>query len=114
MKIYSGQQCAQAGIQVAYPSSGNHQSPLDSRLRALLSGINDEEQQESVVQTGETGLAILRRLNCVIPREVAESMRRILIDRRMDSATTLRSAQNDNLLRTAVRLRGNDDLKRLD
>jgi len=29
---------------------------LDSRFRALLSGINDEEQQESVVQTGETGL----------------------------------------------------------
>ena len=63
------------------------------------------------MQTGETGLATLRRLNCVIPREVAESMRRIFIHRRMDSATTLRSAQNDNLFRTAVRLRGNDDLK---
>ena len=50
---------------------------------------------------------MLRRLNCVIPREVAESMRRILIDRRMDSATTLRSAQNDNLFRTAVREGGN-------
>jgi len=61
------------------------------------------------VQTGETGLATLRRFNCVIPREVAESIRRILIHRRMDSATTLRSAQNDNLFRTAVRLRGNDD-----
>ena len=47
-----------------------------SRLRALLSGINDEEQQEGVVQTGETRLATLRRLNCVIPRAVAESMRR--------------------------------------
>jgi len=43
----------------------------------------------------------------VIPRVVAESMRRILIHRRMDSATTLRSAQNDNL----VHLRGNDGLK---
>jgi len=83
---------------------------LDSRLRALLSGINDEEQKEGVVQTGETGLATLRRLNCVIPREVAESIRRILIHRRMDSATTLRSAQNDNLFRTAVRLRGNDEI----
>ena len=44
--------------------------------------------------------------NFVIPRAVAESMRCILIHRRMDSATALRSAQNDNL----VRLRGNDDL----
>jgi len=49
----------------------------------------------------------LRRLNCVIPREVAESMRRIFIHRRMDSATTLRSAQNDNLFLTAVRAGGN-------
>jgi len=41
----------------------------------------------------------------VIPRVVAESMRRILIHRRMDSATTLHFAQNDDL----VRLHGNDE-----
>jgi len=54
---------------------------------------------------------MMRRLNySVIPREVAESMRRILIDRCVDSAfcdyaqnDTLRSAQNDkDLFRTAV------------
>ena len=44
-----------------------------SREGVLLSGINNEERQESVVQTGEIGLATLRRLNCVIPREVAPS-----------------------------------------
>jgi len=75
---------AKAGIQRALGVAGRWMRSLDSRLRALLSGINDGEQQASVVQTGEKGVATLRRLNCVIPREVAESMRRILIDRRMD------------------------------
>jgi hypothetical protein len=44
---------------------------LLSRAGALLSGINDQEQRESVVQTGETGFVALCRLICVIPREVA-------------------------------------------
>jgi len=49
-------------------------------------------------------------IQAVIPCAVAESMLRILIHCRMDSATTLRSAQNDNLFRTAVRLRGNHEI----
>jgi len=36
-------------------------------------------------------------IQAVIPRAVAESMRRWMKMRRMDSATTLRSAQNDGL-----------------
>jgi len=36
------------------------------------------------------------KVSAVIPREVAEYMRRSMRMRRMDSATTLRSAQNDD------------------
>ena len=35
---------AKAGIQAARPYSGNHQGSLDSRFRALLSGINFHAQ----------------------------------------------------------------------
>jgi hypothetical protein len=99
------------------------QAPLDSRLRALLSGINFHVHKAE-------------HLFPVIPREVAESMQRLRRMRRLDSATPLRCARNDPvnknqvvcsrpllfaqtpqrfpvnacyLFRTAVRLRGNDD-----
>jgi len=48
-------------------------------------------------RNGRLWIPASAEIQAVIPRAVAESMRGILIDRRMDSATTLRSAQNDGL-----------------
>jgi len=57
---------------------------LDSRLRG-----ND----------GSSAFGFHFKTTKVIPREVAESMLQWMMMRRMDSATTLRSAQNDDFSR---------------